>query len=465
MSNPPDRLFAWTPENAFPANGLSDPLWAGGQSKVAFGNDTGGTDFPPANSRWRRTFAHEIGHNTDTVGLKHTDRRLKDDEYGFDVMKIDPFKRTVMRKYPPTSASPELDLFDFMRGGELEANAWIAPPHFLHLFAFLAPTAPSETSTLRTAVSDQNRPANLLVVRGRVTREGGGQFFPFYLVPVTDENLKLAAATPREGSHEIRFFSGGTEVRTARIAWTPDFKMGGDTTEDNLPSRAFTWFIQPLSGITKVELLANGRVVDTMNVVDSGPFAATTTTELRSAVGSGPREVVLSWDAPSGPSITTAPATTQVHQVYYTCDDGKTWQLVASGLTQPTAAINLGSLPGGASCRFQVRTSDGHNVTTVNGQPFANATQPIELHIVAPLTGGVFEKGAGVLLVGRGFDKQLNAKVGPDQLEWVSSVQGVIGTGEKLVVRTLNEGEHQITLRARGRTGETSSVTVEIKPK
>jgi hypothetical protein len=63
----------------------------------------------------------------------------------------------------------------------------------------------------------------------------------------------------------------------------------------------------------------------------------------------------------------------------------------------------------------------------------------------------VFEKGAGVLLVGRGFE--------------VSSVQGVIGTGEKLVVRTLNVGEHQITLRAKGRTAETNSVTVEIKPK
>ena len=58
---PPDRLYAWTPENAFASNGLSDPLWAGGQNQVAFGNDTGSETHPPTNSRWRRTFAHEIG--------------------------------------------------------------------------------------------------------------------------------------------------------------------------------------------------------------------------------------------------------------------------------------------------------------------------------------------------------------------------------------------------------------------
>ena len=45
-----DRLYGWTPENAFPDNGLSDPLWANGQGHVAFGNDTVGAT-PPVTSR------------------------------------------------------------------------------------------------------------------------------------------------------------------------------------------------------------------------------------------------------------------------------------------------------------------------------------------------------------------------------------------------------------------------------
>src|SRR5271166_6904404 len=124
-----DRLYGWTPENAFPDNGLSDPLWASGQGHVAFGNDTVGAT-PPVTSRYRRTFAHENGHNTDGTGLQHTNRRLQGDEYGFDTLGVDPFNRTVMRKYPNADSSPDLDLFDFMRGGELEVHAWVTPDHY-----------------------------------------------------------------------------------------------------------------------------------------------------------------------------------------------------------------------------------------------------------------------------------------------------------------------------------------------
>src|SRR5271166_2633525 len=199
-----DRLYGWTPENAFPDNGLSDPLWASGQGHVAFGNDTVGAT-PPVTSRYRRTFAHENGHNTDGTGLQHTNRRLQGDEYGFDTLGVDPFNRTVMRKYPNADSSPDLDLFDFMRGGELEVHAWVTPDHYLHLFNAFAPaqsdasSGPSEPSRSPEVVADSLKkpgarpegaqpateardarkniedPAELLVVRGQVTRDGKGK--------------------------------------------------------------------------------------------------------------------------------------------------------------------------------------------------------------------------------------------------------------------------------------------------
>ena len=103
---------------------------------MACGNDTLGNN-PPLTSRSRRTFAHEMGHNTDANGLFHTNRRLQDDEYGFDVLNVDPFNRVVMRKYPPSDATPNADLFDFMRGGEVEPHAWIAPPYYDYLYNWM----------------------------------------------------------------------------------------------------------------------------------------------------------------------------------------------------------------------------------------------------------------------------------------------------------------------------------------
>jgi hypothetical protein len=46
----PDHVYGWLPSGAYDGNGL-----ARFPGQVAFGNDTDG--------HWRRTFAHEVGHN------------------------------------------------------------------------------------------------------------------------------------------------------------------------------------------------------------------------------------------------------------------------------------------------------------------------------------------------------------------------------------------------------------------
>jgi hypothetical protein len=466
-ANPPDRLFAWTPELAFSGNGLADARWQGGghHGRVALGNDTGGTDIT---SRWRRTFAHEVGHNTDGCGLKHPfpPRRLMDDEFGYDVLRIDPFNRIVMRKYPSPSQPPD-DLLDFMVADEIEAHAWITPPHYMALFCSLTPPDPfpSQAASVRVASTDSARPAEVLVVRGSVTRVGGGQFFPFYRIPVSGANSALSDATPRGGSHEVRFFSGDREVRGARIGWTPNFRLDRDSPSDILPEQPFTWFVAPVDGATRVELLVNGRVVDTLIVASVVPRVenlrvVTTAPGAVRATGRQARPVTLSWGAPAS---FRANSVSLVHQVYYTCDDGKTLRLVASGLTQPQAVIDVSSLPGGANCRFQVRTSDGYNVSILEGTSFSNATPSAQVHIIAPTSGVIFPKGAGVLLIGRGYDDAQQIKVEPTQLEWVSDRQGVLGSGEKIVVRSLEQGQHTITLKIKDKDAETSSVAVEIK--
>jgi len=528
--SPPDRLYGWTPELSFSSNGLSDPVWAGGQGRVVFGNDTEGPS-PPATSRYRRTFAHELGHNTDANGLFHTDQRLQADEIGYDVMGVDPFQRRVMRRYPATDPTPSQNLFDVMRGGELEPHAWITPLHYLHIFNALAPTADSLADGPRLTIApalaraDDRRTADvndrgdapsrndaaladgparadeparvdppaadaperpdaaqedrgeLLVVRGEVERgdpnrddSGGGRFFPFYRIPATPENQRLAAHLPQQGTHEVRFVDARGQI-LKKIAWTPDFR--DDDSPEPLRARPFTWFVTPIEGVTRVLLLNGDRTIATLNVLPRGPVvenlqqgevqraAAAERADGNPNDEAAGRSVRLSWDARQPLAIRDADNLT--HQIYYSNDDGKTWRLVATGLKEPSADVKLGTLPGGERGRFQVRTSDGYNVTVKTSDPIDVADKAPKAEIHAPRSGNTYPEGAGVLFVGHGYDREDGAL--PDKsLRWQSDIQGEIGAGRKLVVRDLRPGTHKITLRVEdGKGNRADSPEVEVR--
>jgi hypothetical protein len=458
-TNPADRLYGWTPEGSISYNGISDPWWAGGQNNVACGNDTEGNN-PPLTSRYRRTFTHEIGHNTDNTGLFHTSRRLQNDEYGFDVLGVDPFNRIVMRKYPATDPNPTLDLYDFMRGGELEPHAWIAPPHYEYLYNWMAPgfvpDAADVNSTADTTV-DLSTVDEFIVVRGKVTRAGGGNFYPFYRVPANATAARSAAKSPSSGSHEVRLLDAqGNTIRS--VAWTPDFRP--DDSEKMLEARAFTWILPPYSQVKKVELRVKNNVVDSFVVAPSMPKLAnlkTGTFQSKSDFpGAMPRKMVgLRWNAESPSTRDIGDGKNLIHQVYFSNDNGRTWHLVNSGLQNAAADVDLTGLPGGSRCIFMVSSSDGYNVTTLKSQTFKVEDKPPISNIIAPRSGLVRSKGGGVLLIGHGFDLE-DGTLSSKKLTWISDLQGEVGIGDKLVVRNLQTGKHLITLRSQDSAGNES---------
>ena len=96
----PDHVYGWLPTSVYGSNGLA---WLPG--KIAFGNDTDG--------RWRRTFAHELGHNRN---LGHWDATIG--VHGFDVAAREVREDTRL---------------DFMVPGRLENEAWVAPGVYTYL--------------------------------------------------------------------------------------------------------------------------------------------------------------------------------------------------------------------------------------------------------------------------------------------------------------------------------------------
>ena len=102
------HVYGWTPTLATPSNGLGDQPGQG-----AFGNDT------ESPNRWRRTFAHEVGHN---FGLGHSTTAGTDGRHWFDVYE---------RKIKPAGG----DLYDIMVPAKNESEAWISPSSYLFLMS------------------------------------------------------------------------------------------------------------------------------------------------------------------------------------------------------------------------------------------------------------------------------------------------------------------------------------------
>src|SRR5436190_24175754 len=67
--------------------------------------------------------------------------------------------------------------------------------------------------------------------------------------------------------------------------------------------------------------------------------------------------------------------------------------------------------------------------------------------LVSPRNGATFIQGESVPLFGVGYSPA-GGSVEPEILNWSSSIDGFLGTGQQLVVHTLSGGRHCITLSA-----------------
>jgi len=377
-----------------------------------------------------------------------------------------------MRKYPNTDPNSNLDLFDFMRGGELEPHAWIAPPYYEYLYNWMVPGFAADEFEM-TLAADVESSTEFLAVRGIVTRSGEGSFYPFYRIPSNPNSRRSAINIPTEGTHEVRFLDAQDSVIRS-VKWTPDFRA--DDSQEERKSRPFVWIVPPNNAIRSVELRVDNRTVDKLDVAATQPSvdhlkvdgtASLVDTTALSEEADLENKVTLRWNAGTGAATLSSDDGTRelVHQVYFSRDNGRSWILVCSGLDSPNTDIDLSKLPGGEKTLFRVSTSDGFNVSTLTTEPMEIADKAPASSIVTPRTSLVRLEGAGILFVGRGFDLEDGPLPG-NNLTWVSDRQGELGSGEKIVVRDLTVGQHAVTLRSRDSKGNESvsnPVTINIE--
>ena len=94
-------------------------------------------------------------------------------------------------------------------------------------------------------------------------------------------------------------------------------------------------------------------------------------------------------------------------------------------------------------------------------EPGGSVNQPPQTAIARPSWGATYPESTAVTFVGSSIDPEDGPLAGP-ALEWSSSIDGPLGTGDSITVPYLSAGAHDVTLRGTDGGGAKGEVTVLV---
>jgi hypothetical protein len=415
--------YGWLPSLAVNGNGLGHINSIG-----AFGNDT---EIP---NRWRRTFAHELGHN---YGFTHIPETTTAGAHWFDV-----YDRVI--KPVPASVGGE-DLLDFMVPGRLEPEAWISPVNYEYLVGKICSAgaaAAANTSIQSSATVDT------LLVSGIInnTTPATGSLDPLY------HFTTVPTYTLPDGAQYCVNLKDAANTMLSQYCFNQDFSGDSGTPVD---AASFGMVVPYPTGLNRVDLVKAGSILATQIASSNPPSVTVTSPNAAGLTLSGAQDVTWTGTDADGGTLT--------YNILYSRDNGATWEGIASGITDSAYSLDFSGLPGttGASGMIKVMVSDGFNsAEDSSDNPFTIGNKPPEAVIISPSSGAEFTTGPQVVLEGAGMDLE-DRSLADSALSWVSNIDGALGAGQLLEV-TLSPGVHTITLTVTDSGGLANSASIQI---
>jgi len=153
--------------------------------------------------------------------------------------------------------------------------------------------------------------------------------------------------------------------------------------------------------------------------------------------------------------------------IQFSTDNGSTWWTLDTDITDTTYVIALDQLEGTTEGLFRVQASDGFLISSDESDAvFTVASQPPYVYIVEPEDDATFFGEQLVLLEAEAEDAEDGVLSGAS-LEWLSSLDGPLGTGERLSRRAheLSTGYHIVTVTVTDSEGSTASDSVNVRIK
>ncbi len=409
----PDHVYGWLPTGVYLGNGLA---WYPG--KIAFGNDTDG--------RWRRTFAHELGHNRN---IGHWDATIR--YHGFDVAAREVREDTRL---------------DFMVPGRLESEAWVAPEIYTYLHEHMGTTFEQrgEEAVEQVSRGAEKTTAEYLLASGMINQDGAASFDVFYRQAQTNPLGNPPAGT----DYCLELYDAGSAMLSS-TCFDVSYGFGDSTMLMTTAPFAVTVPFAPTT--RQIVLRHGGAVVASRTVTNHSP-------EVSVALSGGGAVKTITWTA-NDPDAGDALG----YSVLYSPDNKGSWFAVATDLTATSYSLDTNTLPGGTSAYVRVLASDGVNTGQVDAGPFSVSGKAPTALINAPADGATFAPGANVLFVGDGFDLE-DGSLPDSRLVWSSDRDGDLGAGRTVERNNLSPGTHHITLTVGDSAGNqaTAAITVAI---
>jgi hypothetical protein len=264
---------------------------------------------------------------------------------------------------------------------------------------------------------------------------------------------------PREPGKFAIVLRGADGKVLASYPFTPKQFDGGPSPDQDrhVDLLGINELVSYVAGTTQVEILGPGGQLASVQA-GANPPSVTVLVPNGGEVLSG-NEVVVSWKAsdPDGDPLT--------FNVQYSPDNGATWEMVAQNLTGDSASLDATNFVAGHQGLIRVWASDG--IHTASDESDATFTVPNRLPtvtILQPADGTTIFVEQSLNLEADAYDIDTGT-MDDTQVQWASSLDGVLGNGAQLTVADLRAGTHQITVRADDGQGgvATASVTVTVR--
>ena len=290
-----------------------------------------------------------------------------------------------------------------------------------------------------------------LAIRGFVDNENLVEFFPFSSI-----STNIVTTITTESEYLLYVFNSD-DALIYKAALNVSKNIADLNEADTAIEKSYFIHLAPLEmDINKIEIYHDGMVIASKTGSNSSPVITVTNPNGGESVSG--ENFVIEWDAydPDGDSLT--------FDVFYSADGGLKWEALAIDWSQKSLKINTNRLKGSNNALFRVDVSDSfHSSSDVSDESFVVPNKKPELYIVSPSNNQIIFGNPLIFFEADVTDLE-DGKLKREELEWISSIDGLIGTGDEFAIEgtKLSEGTHVVTLFATDSEGLTNESSREL---
>ena len=318
-------------------------------------------------------------------------------------------------------------------------NQWISDYTYNGMYNYMIahPSTAASTRSAHVAVS-----GDFLSVAGSINAAGTAASFSYVrrLADVASQPPLVA------GGYTLKLL-GAANNELASYSFTPSQDTEGTTL-------GFSQVVNFVAGTRTVQVVKNGGAVLATLAVSANP-PAISGVALQGAASPVSGIVTLGWTAsdPDGGTLT--------FDIFYSRDNGATFQPVTMGATGTSAQIDTAQLGGSGTAILRVVASDGVNTAEASSAPFVMAPKPPEAYVLTPADNTHVHYNQLVNFSGMAFDPQ-DGTVAESGLVWKDAGGNTLGSGALISLDNLPVGSNKITLVATNSTGQSASKDVTV---